>query len=127
MIHPSLQFLIDNKNLLPEDLGLLIHPYLHSIPGLKVHIFCLHRLVCYDMGDVERIKTLNRAIDRCNSTLSNTDPTEQSRFGIADQLKRCRETIRSLEYGRKLRLLTYTRYKNLIEDALNEAQGPLKS
>lgn len=127
MIHPPLQFLLDNKHLLPEDLALLIHPYLQSIPGLKVHIFCLHRLVCYDLEDTGRIKTLNRVVERCTLTLANTDPSEQSRFGIADQLKRCRETIRALEYGRKLRMLTYARYKILIEDALNETQGPLKS
>lgn len=127
MIHPPLQFLLDNKHLLPEDLALLIHPYLQNIPGLKVHIFCLHRLVCYDLQDLERIKTLNRVVDRCNNTLSNTDLTEQPRFGIADQLRRCRETIRALEYGRKMRLLTYTRYKNLIEESLNETQSPFKS
>lgn len=127
MIHPPLQLLIDHKHLLPEDLALLIHPYLQNFPKLKIHIFCLSRILLLDMDDVDRIKALNKIVDRCTAILHDTDPGEQSRFGITNQLKRSRDTIRAVEYGRKSRLLVYTRYKLIIEGALNEAQNQHKS
>lgn len=127
MIHPPLQFLIDHKHLLPEDLALLLHPYLQNFPKLKIHIFCLSRILILDMEDVDRVKALNKIVDRCMSILGDTNPEEQSRFGISNQLKRSRETIRAIEYGRKSRLMVYTRYKLIIEGALNEAQNQHKS
>lgn len=79
------------------------------------------------MEDADRIKALNKIVDRCLTALGDTNPEEQSRFGISNQLKRSRDTIRAVEYGRKSRLMVYTRYKLIIEGALNEAQSQHKS
>ena len=123
MIHPPLLYLIENKNLLPADLAKLLTVELQRFPKLGVHIYCLSQILKCDLEDLGRIKAMSKVIERCSMILSNTNPTEQSRFGIADQLKRCKETTRSLEYNRKLRLLTYARYLNLIKDASNETEG----